>query len=105
MTRDYNIKCAVKDCENHSNEGQFVGLLCLPCHRFIAGDGGLYSQACRNSSDMIKQAVEVEREACAEVCEMQENRIVQTHPARIEFDPNSMMARKCAGAIRARGSK
>jgi hypothetical protein len=46
-----------------------------------------------------------EREACARVCEMQENRIVQTHPARIEFEPNSMMARKCAGAIRARGSK
>jgi hypothetical protein len=44
-----------------------------------------------------------EREACAKVCEMQENRIVQTHPARIEFEPNSMMARKCAGAIRARG--
>jgi hypothetical protein len=67
MTRDYNIKCAVKDCENHSNEGQFVGLLCLPCHRFIAGDGGLYSQAFRNSSDMIKQAVEAEREACAKI--------------------------------------
>jgi hypothetical protein len=43
-----------------------------------------------------------EREACAKVCEMQENRIVQTHPARVEFDPNSMMARKCAAAIRAR---
>jgi hypothetical protein len=69
MTRDYNIKCAVKDCENHSNEGQFVGLLCLPCHRFIAGDGGLYSQAFRNSSDMIKQAVEAEREACAKIAE------------------------------------
>ena len=67
MTRDYNIKCAVKDCENHSNEGQFVGLLCLPCHTFIAGDGGLYSQAFRNSSDMIKQAVEAEREACAKI--------------------------------------
>jgi hypothetical protein len=48
---------------------------------------------------------EAEREACARVCEMQENRIVQTHPARIEFDPNSMMARNCAAAIRARGSK
>ena len=48
---------------------------------------------------------EAEREACARVCEMQENRIVQTHPARIEFDPNSMMARKCAAVIRARGEK
>jgi hypothetical protein len=43
-----------------------------------------------------------EREACAKVCEMQENRIVQTHPARVEFDPSSMMVRKCAAAIRAR---
>ena len=91
MTRDYNIKCAVKDCENHSNEGQFVGLLCLPCHRFIAGDGGLYSQAFRNSSDMIKQAVEAEREACAEICDAE---------ATIEG-----IAQRCATKIRARGSK
>jgi hypothetical protein len=44
----------------------------------------------------------IERQACAKVCEMQENRIFQTHPARVGFDPNSMMARKCAAAIRAR---
>ena len=69
MTRGDIIKCAVKDCENHSNEGQFVGLLCLPCHRFIAGAGGLYSQAFRNSSDMIKQAVEAERETCAKLAD------------------------------------
>jgi len=94
MTRDYNIKCAVKDCENHSNEGQFVGLLCLPCHRFIAGDGGLYSQAFRNSSDMIKQAVEAEREACAKVCED----LVLAHPGRAD-----LTADQCAEAIRARG--
>jgi len=55
--------------------------------------------------ELIAAEREAEREACAKVCEMQENRIVQTHPARVEFDPNSMMARKCAGAIRARGSK
>jgi hypothetical protein len=90
VTRDYNIKCAVKDCENHSNEGQFVGLLCLPCHRFIAGDGGLYSQAFRNSSDMIKQAVEAEREA---ICELADN-LLRTSDAVTLID-----------AIRARGSK
>ena len=45
-----------------------------------------------------------EREACAKVCETQENRVVERHPARIEFDPNSMMARKCAAVIRARGT-
>lgn len=46
-----------------------------------------------------------ERERCAQVCEAQENRVVRRHPARIEFDPDSMMARKCAAAIRARGEK
>jgi hypothetical protein len=39
-------------------------------------------------------------EAAAKVCESLENRVVSTHPARIEFDPYSFMARKCAGAIR-----
>lgn len=43
-----------------------------------------------------------EREACAKVCEAQENKVVVRYPARIEFDPDSMMARKCAAAIRAR---
>ena len=51
---------------------------------------------------MVEEAAAAEREACARVAEMQENRIIQTHPVRIEFDPNSMMARKCAAAIRAR---
>lgn len=46
-----------------------------------------------------------ERESCAQVCEAQENRVVRQHPARIEFDPNSLMARKCAAAIRAMGEK
>jgi hypothetical protein len=68
-------KCAVKDCENHSHQGKFVGLLCSPCHNFIAGDGGLYSQAYRNSRSMIdaaivaeRMAVEQKQLACAEVC-------------------------------------
>ena len=97
MTRDYNIKCAVKDCENHSNEGQFVGLLCLPCHRFIAGDGGLYSQAFRNSSDMIKQAVEAERDAILAHCEAM-RRAHTGYQA-----PSGLM--QLIDAIRARGEK
>ena len=59
------MKCAVKDCENRAHEGKFVGLLCSPCHTFIAGDGGLYSQAYRNSRNMIDTAIAQEREACA----------------------------------------
>lgn len=44
-------------------------------------------------------------ELAAQACEANENRIVKTHPARIEFDPDSMMARKCASAIRALASE
>lgn len=43
-----------------------------------------------------------EREACAGICEEQRNAVVKNHPARIEFDPNNFMAKKCAAAIRAR---
>lgn len=38
--------------------------------------------------------------AAIKACESLENRVISTHPARIEFDPNSLMARKCVGAIR-----
>jgi len=65
------MKCAVKDCENRAHEGKFVGLLCSPCHTFIAGDGGLYSQAYRNSRNMIDTAIAHEREECAKLCEEQ----------------------------------
>lgn len=48
--------------------------------------------------------VKAEREACAKVCEAQENQVVLRYPARLEFDPDSMMARKCAAAIRNRSN-
>ena len=53
---------------------------------------------------VVLEAVEAEREACAEVCEMQMNAVVARHPARIEFDPDNIMAQKCAAAIRNRGT-
>jgi hypothetical protein len=28
-------KCLVFGCENHSNQGTFIGDLCAPCHRLI----------------------------------------------------------------------
>jgi hypothetical protein len=46
-----------------------------------------------------------EREACAGICEEQQNAVVKHHPARIEFDSNDFMAKKCAAAIRARGEE
>jgi hypothetical protein len=46
------IGCAVKDCVNRSDQGEFVGLLCAPCHEYVAGRGdkACSSQAYRNAS-------------------------------------------------------
>ena len=46
-----------------------------------------------------------EREACAKVAEVLEIKVVLSHPARVDFDPNSVMARQIAALIRARGEK
>ena len=88
------MKCAVKNCTNYSHQGKFIGLLCSPCHTFIAGDGGLYSQAYRNSRSMIDVAIAMEREACAKVCE----------DIDAEYEGEDVPATWCAAAIRARGS-
>lgn len=61
------MKCAVKDCENQTHEGKFVGLLCSPCHEFITGNGGSHSQAYRNLRGLIEAEIAFEREACAEL--------------------------------------
>jgi len=55
-------KCIVKDCQNHSHEGKFVGDLCFPCFSFLVEGEGTFSQLYRNT-------VLVEREACAKVCD------------------------------------
>ena len=49
------IKCAVEGCENHSDEGLFRGLLCNPCHSFIAGDKKVFSQAYRNARKLAAE--------------------------------------------------
>ncbi len=43
------MKCIVKDCKNHTNEGGFIGDLCSPCHEFITTGQGVCSQAYRNT--------------------------------------------------------
>jgi hypothetical protein len=43
------LKCIVKDCENHKHEGSFNGDVCSPCYQFIAHGKGVYSQAYRNA--------------------------------------------------------
>jgi hypothetical protein len=42
-------KCLVMNCENHSDEGEFVGDLCFPCHEFVSSGRGTHSQAYRNA--------------------------------------------------------
>ena len=56
------MKCKVKDCENHTDQGVFVGFLCMPCYTFLNTGEGTYSQLYRNT-------VAAEREACVKVAE------------------------------------
>ena len=46
-----------------------------------------------------------EREACAKVCEEQRSIewVKASMPALIKYEPENLMANKCAAAIRARG--
>jgi hypothetical protein len=91
------MKCAIKDCKNHSHDGLFRGLLCSPCHAFVAGDdGGLYSQAYRNVQSMINGAIAAEREACAKDFEAE----ADTWAA---WPQAGAAKRKGAAAIRNRG--
>ncbi|MFZ9273434.1 MAG: hypothetical protein ACO24B_08495 [Ilumatobacteraceae bacterium] len=50
---------------------------------------------------------EVEREACAKVCEAQQNRVLTLHPTCVEVEKSTqnMVALKCAAAIRKRGEQ
>lgn len=80
--RGAGMECKVKDCENHSDHGVFVGFLCMPCHTFLTTGEGTYSQLYRNT-------VVVEREACAKLCEAEGERVDSSWVS-------------CAAAIRAR---
>jgi hypothetical protein len=79
------MKCIVKDCENHTHQGKFVGELCAPCYEFITEGNGKHSQVFRNT-------VIAEREACAVICDRGDPMF---KPALTQFD--------CADLIRARG--
>ena len=45
----FRKKCIVMNCVNHADEGEFVGDLCSPCHKFVTSGRGVHSQAYRNS--------------------------------------------------------
>ena len=85
------MKCKVKDCENHTDQGVFVGFLCMPCYTFLNTGEGTYSQLYRNT-------VAAEREACAQVAEEMGN---------IDGNMNKTWRNGCfdvAFAIRERGA-
>lgn len=83
------MKCIVKNCQNHTHQGKFVGDLCSPCYEFARGGEGRYSQLYRNT-------VEAEREACAKTCEGIAESCGMT---------GLWQYGECASAIRARGEK
>jgi hypothetical protein len=45
-------KCIVMGCENHDDEGEFVGDLCSPCYKFVTSGRGIHSQAYRNAKQI-----------------------------------------------------
>jgi hypothetical protein len=40
--------CVIPGCDNRTDQGDFVGDLCAPCHSYIADNEGTHSQAYRN---------------------------------------------------------
>jgi hypothetical protein len=78
------MKCHVKDCENHDHQGLFIGIVCSPCYEFLSIGRGKHSQLYRNT-------VAAEREACAKMCEAEGERVDASWVS-------------CAFAIRERGA-
>jgi len=42
------MKCKIPNCRNLTEEGQFIGKLCVPCYEYIIDKKGITSQAYRN---------------------------------------------------------
>lgn len=47
------VRCVVAKCENHTDQGTFVGQLCAPCHTFVSMGLAGNSQAQRNAVDFV----------------------------------------------------
>lgn len=55
-------KCLVHDCANHTDEGGFIGDLCVPCHqmvttRNIKRETNTHDALVEALSDMVQNAV------------------------------------------------
>ncbi len=53
------------------------------------------------TADQLRAYGDAVREQCARICDAMTDKVVVRHPARVEYDPDSTMARKSAAAIRA----
>lgn len=53
---DEKVKeCMVHNCTNVSNQGQFIGDVCLSCYDFIVEGKGQHSQVFRNATIEIQK--------------------------------------------------
>lgn len=56
------MRCATPGCLNHSDEGDFIGLFCSPCHKFYTGGTEVHSQAYVNAVAFAERLI-AERKA------------------------------------------
>jgi hypothetical protein len=88
--------CIVMSCVNQSDQGTFIGDLCLPCHRYITTGEGVHSQAYRNSMLWCLERAARECDHAAK-----EARILESSPSsHPHAKHHGDMARSLAGRIR-----
>jgi len=89
-----NIKCIVKDCQNHKHEGGFTGDLCNPCYRFITTNEANNSQAYRNvelrvgqQEKVIKALTDLAVEQDKKIVDLAFRAVYAERSAQIAYDP------------------
>lgn len=58
--KDGARKCCVHNCTNTTDQGQFVGDVCVPCHKFITLGTGTHSQAYRNGANLFVKTMNMD---------------------------------------------
>lgn len=54
-------RCVVPGCENHTDQGDFIGDFCMPCYLYVAGrtqstDSQAYRNELKRSEDRLRKA-------------------------------------------------
>jgi hypothetical protein len=44
----HSTECLIPGCKNRTDQGEFEGDLCRPCHNYVVKGAGVHSQAYRN---------------------------------------------------------